>query len=165
MRRLTPWIVVALIGAAQLGSASPASAVSPTCARTVAITSVSQLEGTNVPPQTNGYTLFDFTVSTTAPCPYAMANAIYHTGHGSTDDTDLIGASGSLYWPPGDFTSRVVTVRVRKDAVNEPIERFGLYFCGTNGTDGFGVSEGVIRNDDGPRLQSPIVEWNYHSCQ
>lgn len=96
-----------------------------------------------------GPTSFLFTVSlSTASDQTVTVGFATSDGDATLGDNDYQAASGVLTFAPGE-TTRVVTVLVNGDAVNEADESFTLELSDSvNAALGFATSTGVIENDD-----------------
>jgi len=111
-------------------------------------TSVSHAEGNS------GVTTFDYTVTRTGTTTGASTAswAVAGSGASPANAADFQGGvlpSGTVTFAAGE-TSKVITVSVLGDTINEPNETFSLTLSNPSGaTLGTAVATGVITNDDG----------------
>jgi ELWxxDGT repeat protein len=106
------------------------------------INDVSKLEGRN------GYTLFVFTVTLSAPST-APVTVRFATADGTARaGSDYEAASGTLTFAPGE-TTKTVTIRVKGDRTREADETFTVNLSGaTNALLVDGTGLGTVLNDD-----------------
>jgi len=95
-----------------------------------------------------GTTNATFTVNLSAPSAMTVTAAYATVAGTATDGTDLLPATGTLTFLPGE-TSKSVPVAVKGDADVEPDETFYLSLSApANALIGDGQGTGTIRNDD-----------------
>lgn len=153
--------VIGLLGAAAPAHGAPG--VPAGCARAVAISSVTQYEGTGLwsaAPMV-------FTV-TTDGCALLGARIEYTVDHVTTNENDLWSVTGTLTWAPGDFSPRTVTVPIVPDNIPEPNERFVFKGCPTTST--VSVTEplygnGWILDDDSSPYGALPPSYSWHCRQ
>jgi probable HAF family extracellular repeat protein len=125
----------------------------------LAISDVTVTEGDS------GTTSAVFNVTLT-PTSGQTATVNFATANGTaTSGSDYVSSNGQLTFAPGD-ASKVVTVQVSGDTVNEPDETFFVNLSGAGNASISRVQgQGTITNDDTPRLQFSQAVFNADESQ